>query len=1036
MIGAGGTSLRYTSFPAHNQPANQIVINDLGVFSTGYDNVRFTNRRGVMQWNKLCTKSTCLGFTNIPSELVVGSSSGTIMIMNISRGSVIKQFDVDQGIVGMKMGKMIATSLSSGHISFRDPTTFKQEHSIEFHSGGISSLDISGFYLVTTGCSIRGSNLIPDPLIKVFDLRSLKFLPPLSFPDGPSLVRFHPNYTATILAATPTGRLRMIDINDKTQSKSQFYQSDVSGYLTSMEFSSSGELFALGDSFGAIQMWYQRDSPKINKNSRQSLYRHLVQPMAYPEITEHMPLSTVGMPYYTKPLLSIWPNNLVFPIGKPSPKIPPEILKNVKMVDFVGYAPNPKLFKRNQVLVSNSGHPKEPKFRSEQELESMKSGDRQRQIGLFDQANNVSIDVGIPFHYKSVEIKYSRFGVEDFDFGFYNQTEYGGLETDIRNSYCNSLLQMLFFIWPLREIAKTHIRTNCFKEPCLTCELGFLFRMLEGSRGVNCQASNFLRAFGLVQQANALGLLEPEHMTSESQISYGSLIQTFCRFIIEQIHQECIGMASESDHFLQQLFQVPLLSTSRCHDQNHTSEREISPFVVDLNYPRRSNNTMHTFVEILEKSINKEHTTKAWCADCKQYQMTTQTKGLIRTPNFMLVNANCNTDNDVSYWIEDVSTKHSWLPSTIAIILQDGNLKIIDLTKQRVEDLDVPIGAELAVYDLRATIAEIKIKKGPGHLVAHVNVSDNENSPSWYLFNAFSVLPLEGEERVFRSWKIPAIIQFAKRSHETKSSFFLSPVNPDFRILLDNHLLNERKDLTSSCVPLNLEEIPSGPGYLCAIDAEFVVMASAESEVRSDGTNTIIRPSRYGLARVSVVRGEDGPLEGIPFIDDYVCTTEPVLDYLTEFSGIQDGDLDTSRSTHPLVSLKVAYKRLRLLVDMGCIFVGHDLRKDCRTINIHIPPSQIIDTVTIFKFKNRQRKLSLRFLAWCILQQDIQTVTHDSVEDARTALLLYKKYLEIKEKGNFEKVMEDIYEEGRSYNFKPPSQRLDPRQRIPSSELF
>jgi hypothetical protein len=46
-----------------------------------------------------------------------------------------------------------------------------------------------------------------------------------------------------------------------------------------------------------------------------------------------------------------------------------------------------------------------------------------------------------------------------------------------------------------------------------------------------------------------------------------------------------------------------------------------------------------------------------------------------------------------------------------------------------------------------------------------------------------------------------------------------------------------------------------------------------------------------------------------------------------------DGDLDPSISRHPLVSLKIAYKRLRLLVDMGCIFVGHDLRKDCRTIS-------------------------------------------------------------------------------------------------------
>ena len=61
--------------------------------------------------------------------------------------------------------------------------------------------------------------------------------------------------------------------------------------------------------------------------------------------------------------------------------------------------------------------------------------------------------------------------------------------------------------------------------------------------------------------------------------------------------------------------------------------------------------------------------------------------------------------------------------------------------------------------------------------------------------------------------------------------------------------------------------------------------------------------------------------------------TEPVSDYLTEFSGIKNGDLDPTTSRHPMVSLKVAYKRLRLLVDMGYIFVGHDLRKDCRTIS-------------------------------------------------------------------------------------------------------
>jgi PAB-dependent poly(A)-specific ribonuclease subunit 2 len=48
-----------------------------------------------------------------------------------------------------------------------------------------------------------------------------------------------------------------------------------------------------------------------------------------------------------------------------------------------------------------------------------------------------------------------------------------------------------------------------------------------------------------------------------------------------------------------------------------------------------------------------------------------------------------------------------------------------------------------------------------------------------------------------------------------------------------------------------------------------------------------------------------------------------------------DGDLDPNNSPHTLVPLKVAYKKLRLLVDLGCIFIGHGLSKDFRTISEH-----------------------------------------------------------------------------------------------------
>ncbi len=42
------------------------------------------------------------------------------------------------------------------------------------------------------------------------------------------------------------------------------------------------------------------------------------------------------------------------------------------------------------------------------------------------------------------------------------------------------------------------------------------------------------------------------------------------------------------------------------------------------------------------------------------------------------------------------------------------------------------------------------------------------------------------------------------------------------------------------------------------------------------------------LARVSVLRGS-GTLSGTPFIDDYIHTTDTIVNYLTEFSGIQGG---------------------------------------------------------------------------------------------------------------------------------------------------
>ena len=153
----------------------------------------------------------------------------------------------------------------------------------------------------------------------------------------------------------------------------------------------------------------------------------------------------------------------------------------------------------------------------------------------------------MPSYYRLKTIQYSRFGVEDFDFDFYNKTQYSGLETHIQNSYANSYLQALHYLPPFRETAKAHILQNCPRENCLLCEAGFLFRMLEDAKGANCQASNFLRAFGNSHKAASLGLMDRDDSLTgvssaagggKNEIVYSHLVQTLNRFVLDCTAQE------------------------------------------------------------------------------------------------------------------------------------------------------------------------------------------------------------------------------------------------------------------------------------------------------------------------------------------------------------------------------------------------------------------------------------------------------------------------------------------------------------------
>ena len=62
--------------------------------------------------------------------------------------------------------------------------------------------------------------------------------------------------------------------------------------------------------------------------------------------------------------------------------------------------------------------------------------------------------------------------------------------------------------------------------------------------------------------------------------------------------------------------------------------------------------------------------------------------------------------------------------------------------------------------------------------------------------------------------------------------------------------------------------------------------------------------------------------------------------------------------------------------------------------------------------------LVIRLRSIIIAGLTIQSETHDSTEDANTALQLYRKYEQFSAKGEFRKVLKQLYDDGRKSGWK------------------
>ena len=151
---------------------------------------------------------------------------------------------------------------------------------------------------------------------------------------------------------------------------------------------------------------------------------------------------------------------------------------------------------------------------------------------------------------------------------------------------------------------------------------------------------------------------------------------------------------------------------------------------------------------------------------------------------------------------------------------------------------------------------------------------------------------------------------------------------------------------------------------------------------------------RSVLARVSVVN-EDGNV----VLDTFVAPGERVVDYRTRVSGVRPADL---RDAPPFKEIQ------RKMADIlrGRTLIGHALKNDLKCLLLDHPKSMTRDTALYrpltrpLRADERARisgaargrgSRSLRELCKEHLGLEIQAGEHSSVDDARAALLLYRK---------------------------------------------
>jgi PAB-dependent poly(A)-specific ribonuclease subunit 2 len=331
----------------------------------------------------------------------------------------------------MRQSRHICAATTDGSVDIMDTVTLQLVKTWKAHSSFISDMDAQHDFIVTCGASFKqqaAQAYMLDPFVNVFDLKNMKPISPLSFPPGAAFVRLHPRMLTTSLVVSQQGQIHIVDLLNPNTSNVR--HANVLSYLSMVEIAPSGEAIVLADTEGCMHLWGSPSRFQFSGMQMPTEFADEEQSPPPSNWDSETPLNSVGVPYYRDVLLSAWPSNIMSDVGAPPIKWDQNFLSTLKATEYGLYGRNNRAVRRNQVentrtLEQLPNDLQAPKFLSEKARESARSSAPPPtvEVTIEEVANQLSntelasLKPEVPAMYRNVEIKYSKFGVDDFDFG-------------------------------------------------------------------------------------------------------------------------------------------------------------------------------------------------------------------------------------------------------------------------------------------------------------------------------------------------------------------------------------------------------------------------------------------------------------------------------------------------------------------------------------------------------------------------------------------------------------------------------------------